>query len=279
LNTKNETRDAVESIFQHTDFPHELIVVDNGSVDKTVEVAGKFPTRTYVCTKRGQSSALNLGIKQARGDIICITNSDVVVPRDWLQKIASFLELHPIVEGIGGPVTPPLSGQRNDIERLTGDIYYEDQNFPADVTETQFGKVSGTLYSANCAYRKRSLVLANGFDETLLEFMDIDLCWRLVMMGSRLLFVPEIKVVHLVFPSTLTQVFRQQFRWGKGLATMTKRYRSDFDIYLEWGIGTAYKLTRTLLRMLFVRHHPRRKQVLRCFNYLAYDLGRLWGQK
>lgn len=272
---------TLSSIFSN-EFPrenYEVIVVDNGSVDNTVEVAGRFPTRTYVCTKRGQSSALNLGIRKAKGDIICITNSDVVVPRDWLQKIVSFLELHPGVEGIGGPITPSPSGRRNDIERLTGEIYFEDQAFPTKATETRFGMISGSLYSANCAYRKRSLVLADGFDETLLEFMDIDLCWRLVRRGIRLLFIPDMKVVHLVFPSTLPQAFRQQFKWGKGLAIMTKRYRSDFGIYIEWGIGSSYKFARTLLQILFPVRYPRSKQVLRCFHYVSYNLGRLCGQK
>lgn len=257
---------------------YEIIVVDNGSVDNTVEIAKRFPTRTLICSKRGQSAALNRGIREAIGETICITNSDVVVPKDWLKRISEYFNAHPDVEGVGGPVTPPLEGQRNDIERLIGSIYFEDQAFPPKIAEPQVGKVAGSLYTANCALRKRALGAVGGFDENLLEFMDIDLSWRLVKKGSHLRFLPDMKVVHLLFPHTLATAFRQQFKWGRGLAAMTKKHRSDLGIYIEWGIAASYRFARIFLKLLFQAKHARKKQMLRCFNYIAFNLGRLYGK-
>jgi cellulose synthase/poly-beta-1,6-N-acetylglucosamine synthase-like glycosyltransferase len=278
----SSTLERTLSSILSNEFPresYEIIVVDNGSVDNTLEIARRFPTRTVICRKRGQSAALNMGIREAAGDTICITNSDVVVPKDWLKKISEYLDAHPDVEGVGGLVTPPLEGQRNDIERLIGSIYFEDQAFPQKIVEPQVGKVSGSLYTANCALRKRTLVAAGGFDESLLEFMDIDLSWRLVKKGKRLKFLPYVRVVHLLFPHTLPTAFRQQFKWGTGLAAMTKKHRTDLNVYTVWGTTASYRFAKIFLKLLIHAKHERKKQMLRIFNYIAFNLGRLYGQR
>ena len=118
LNTKNETRDAVESIFQHTDFPHELIVVDNGSTDGSVEMLKNFNARGMIKEllladrNLGYAGGNNSGLKLAHGEYIVFVNSDVIVSPRWLGRLLrhfgdpSVGAVGPVSQGVGSPAFP-----------------------------------------------------------------------------------------------------------------------------------------------------------------------------
>ena len=75
LNSASTISLTLSSIFS-SDFPqesYEVLVVDNGSLDETVEVAKKYPVRVYHCTERGIGPPRNVGIKNAGGDIEQVT--------------------------------------------------------------------------------------------------------------------------------------------------------------------------------------------------------------
>lgn len=66
----------------------------------------------------------NLGIEKANGKIICSTDSDRIVPKDWLKKILHFFHDHPDVDGVGGPIFP--HGNQDNIQRFAGETFLED---------------------------------------------------------------------------------------------------------------------------------------------------------
>jgi glycosyltransferase involved in cell wall biosynthesis len=226
LNSEATIGRTLSSVFssklRRSDF--EVILVDNGSTDSTVEVAKRYPVKIYSCAKRGQGAARNLGVKKARGEIICFTDSDIVVTEDWLERIADFFGSNPGVDGVGGPIFAPLRGQANNLQRLEGELYARTHNFPVCMMKCEFGEKKNALYSANCAYRRNVLVSSGGFDESGIDAVDIDLCWKLILKGKHLVFDPELRVFHLGFPSSLKKVFKEQFRWGQSEARLKMRY-------------------------------------------------------
>lgn len=258
---------------------YEVIVVDNGSTDCTVDICKKFPVEVIFCHKKGQGAALNKGISRAKGNIICITNDDIIVPRDWLKRIYDHFERNPNLDGVGGPVLSPSFGYKNSIQKYTGELYVEDQMFPNKVISAQYMRMysGGLLGSANCAYRKDALISVGGFDESLL-FTEVDLCWRLIKNGKNLIFDPQIKVVHLGFPLSLQEVFKQQFNWGRGLSELMKKYRSDNAINLKLYLSPLFFLSKVVKAfLLLITCSPKEKQLLRCFHYISYFLGRICG--
>ncbi len=66
---------------------YEVIVVDGGSKDNTVNIAKKYANIVFRQKSRGVGRARNEGIKKSKYDIIAITDADVVVPRNWVEKI------------------------------------------------------------------------------------------------------------------------------------------------------------------------------------------------
>ena len=92
------TRRAIDSIARHTGDPFELIVVDNGSGAETGDYLRGTAARVIRNEEnRGCAAAWNQGIAAARGEQVCLVNSDVEVPAGWLARLAAFHETHPFV--------------------------------------------------------------------------------------------------------------------------------------------------------------------------------------
>lgn len=283
LNSADTLNYTLSSLLSN-DFPrdqYEIIVIDGGSTDNTLDVCRRFPVEVLFCLKEGWGAALNLGLEKAMGDIVCITDSDVIVPDDWLRKIWEFFRKHPDVQGVGGLHHLPPRLCRNSIQRFTADIFVEDQRFPVKLTRSQYMKMwnGGLICGPAYAYKRKTLLYAGGYNESLMSYSDIDLCWRLIKMGKLLIFDPEIKVVHLGFPSTLRGVFKQQFKWGRGLGQVTKLHHSDKVIDdLKEEVYSFYQILKAILVLLSPTCFPKTKHLLRCINYVSFHLGRIRGR-
>ena len=83
---------ALYSVFAQTYVPHEVIVVDDGSTDKTSQIQKEFPTIKYIYRKNfGVSSARNVGIENAKNDWITFLDSD----DEWdLNKLEEQVQFH-----------------------------------------------------------------------------------------------------------------------------------------------------------------------------------------
>ncbi|MCX8169859.1 MAG: glycosyltransferase, partial [Candidatus Methanomethyliaceae archaeon] len=90
--TYNEERNIVRTLYflSNQTIPrekYEIIVVDGGSKDRTVELASKYADKVIYQRSRGVGGARNDGAYIARGRIIIHTDADVIVERDWIEKI------------------------------------------------------------------------------------------------------------------------------------------------------------------------------------------------
>src|ERR1700679_4292126 len=90
----------------------ELVVIDNGSQDRTAEVvesfAGVLPIRRALEPEPGLSHARNRGVAEASGEYVVWTDDDVIVHRDWLAAYAAAFRCHPEAAFFGGRIDPLL---------------------------------------------------------------------------------------------------------------------------------------------------------------------------
>ena len=271
LNSAATISDTLSSIFSNEtcDETFEVLLVDNGSCDETVDTAREFPVKIFHCPRKGIGPPRNLGIQKARGDIVIFTDSDCIVERDWITKILNFFNLHSETDGVGGPVFPHPCCQ-NKIQELTGKIFVEDQRYPRTVKKMQLGSTQGFMFGSNSAYKRSVLMKYGGFIEP--GGSNLELSLRLVANGKNLFFDPDIRVYH-VFPSNLKAIFKQQFRWGAQSTHMKRIHHLDGGA--KEIVYISYFPVRRLLSLVFPEDCERK--LLHFFQMASYSFGRIYG--
>jgi glycosyltransferase involved in cell wall biosynthesis len=90
---------AIESVLGQTRTPHELVVVDGGSTDRSVEIARSYPgLRCLEQAGSGFAGAWNEGVAAAAGDLLAFIDSDDLWEPDKLEKQVALLDARPEVD-------------------------------------------------------------------------------------------------------------------------------------------------------------------------------------
>lgn len=225
-------RDALDSLRGLGDpgVPYEVVVVDNGSHDRTPEVveaaaaASPVPLRYLHEARGGLSAARNTGIREARGESIAFIDDDVRVDPGWLAAFARAFERYP-ADFLGGRVLPRWGAPRPTWlpdARTRGEIWGAIALFDYGDEARPLAKPLG----ANMAFRRATIAAMGGFREDLgrdgasLKGQEVpELLARLRTAGGRGgWYVPEAVVHHWVPPDRLTRAyFRRWFYW-KGIS-------------------------------------------------------------
>lgn len=203
FNRLDVTQACLDSIQRHTPQPHEIIMVDNGSSDGTVEWLKKRvaiqPTIRLIenSTNCGFSAGCNQGIQAARGEYLLLLNNDTVVTADWLAGMLECLK-DPQV-GIVGPMTNKLS----DIQQWPWSDYHNLEGldrFAAEFRQRhRYWWIPSRRIVGFCMLFRRALVHKIGLlDEQFGSgnFEDDDFCLRAALAGYRNLIAGDVFIHH-----------------------------------------------------------------------------------
>jgi GT2 family glycosyltransferase len=181
----------------------EVIVVDNGSTDASLELLERdYPEVKVVALpeNRGFAGGVNVGIREARGEIVAVFNNDAEADPRWLEELAKALARHPEA----GMATPKvLLFDQRDVINSAGDFYGVD-GVPGNRgvwqrDEGQFDREEYVFGAAGvaAAYRRAMLDEVGLFDEDIFFLCeDVDLVWRAQLAGWKCVYVPEAVVYH-----------------------------------------------------------------------------------
>lgn len=156
----------------------DLIVVDGGSTDGSVEIARTAGARVLADAGVGPGAARNVGIRAARAPIVAFTDADCIPRVDWLTRIAEVFAEDGTLAGVAGGIRMPRDTALGRLEDDEARALYRG------------------LITSNVAYRKDALHAVGGFDESLACAEDYDLAWRLIDEGYRIVHDPRPVVVH-----------------------------------------------------------------------------------
>lgn len=167
----------------------EVIVVDDGSRDRTAAVARAAGARVIAASGDGPARARNLGAAAARGPLLVFTDADCVATPGFLDAlIAPFADA-----SVGGTKGAYVTTQTSWVARFVQQEYEERYTRMANRDEIDF------IDSYAAAYRRGVFEAVGGFDERyrVPSTEDQELSFRVAERGARLLFVPAARVEHL----------------------------------------------------------------------------------
>ena len=203
--------DTVRSLV-NSDHPVEVIVVDDGSTDGTADVADALGLPDVTVVRRpngGKPAALNTGIAHARHELIVMMDGDTVFGPDTVRRLVQRFA-DPLVGAVAGNAKVAnragLLGRWQHIEYVIG--------FNIDRRAYDVLQCMPTIPGAVGAFRRQVLREVGGVSaDTLAE--DTDLTMAVSRGGWRVVYEPR-AVAWTEAPSTLSQLWRQRYRWSYG---------------------------------------------------------------
>jgi len=249
--TLNCIKSIGESVFNN--LKHEIIVVDNDSDDNIGQIlAWQYPQVIFIQNKKnsGMGSGNNLGIKKATGKYLVIMNPDTLAFPNTFTKLFEFMENNPTV-GVVGPkqYNPDKSIQdscyrwhslltpffrRTFLGRLKIANLEIKRYLMRDYNKKTPRDVDWLLGS--CLFIRTSALKQIGlFDERFfLYFEDTDLCRRFWQKNWRVVYNPEVEIIHNHNRESARQPW---YTWFMNQASR-QHLKSWWRYVLKWGWGT-----------------------------------------
>jgi glycosyltransferase involved in cell wall biosynthesis len=187
----------------------EIIIIDNGSIDSTVEIAHSFGARVYIKPGLKVSGLRNVGATYSNGEVLCFVDADVIVSKGWLNAALKHLSA-PDIGCITGIINIPQKATW--VERT----WALNRKVEKDFFEVKWAS------SMNMIISKDTFMKVGGFSESIVTGEDVEFSDRLRRSGYKNFFDIGVSVVHVGEAKTL-KTFIKKERW---------RGYSDFDLLI-----------------------------------------------
>ncbi|MCF8567863.1 glycosyltransferase family 2 protein [Alicyclobacillus tolerans] len=237
-NSGNMLAQCLQCLENQTLKPDKVMVIDNASSDNSIEVTKKYTNVTVRKLKNnlGFAGANNLALKECDSEYVALLNPDAFPEPDWLQNLHSA-----VVNSIDVVAFGSRQLRYSDPEILdgTGDVYH----ISGRVWRNGYGKrqsvgdlIAREIFSpcaAAALYCRQAILDIGGFDEDFFSYVeDIDLGFRLRLMGYKAMYVPDAVVRHV--GSATTGGPRSEFALYYGHRNMVWAFIKNMPGLLLW---------------------------------------------
>jgi glycosyltransferase involved in cell wall biosynthesis len=251
--------DFLESVRAQTRPPDEVVIVDGGSTDGTLETLRSAPDVTLIEAPGANiAGGRNAAVRAAAHDVIAVTDADCVLGPDWLAHLERAIEDGAdVAMGFYRPIA------RSFFEACSAAVSVRD--------EDEIDPIRFMPSSRSVAFRREAFERAGGYPEWLEIGEDMYLNHRFRELDAVMEFVPR-SVAYWRTRPTLSEMWRQYFRYaeGDGLAAMhPERHALRFGVY---GLLAAALLARRRLPLVLLAAAGAlygRRPLRRAFRLLA----------
>jgi cellulose synthase/poly-beta-1,6-N-acetylglucosamine synthase-like glycosyltransferase len=203
----------------------EIIVIDDGSKDRTARIVEKIRGVKLIKKRQGgKASALNVGLKKAKGEILVCIDSDSYPDRNALMRSIPFFQ-----DSVAAVTTTVLVKNKKSIIEKMQELEYIFIAWSRKIFE-----YLNSIYvtpGPMSLYRRDVLLKVGGFDSKNMT-EDIEIAWRLMSSKYKIQMALDSKVTTNV-PNTLVEWWHQRIRWNVGGLQTFFKY---FHLFLDRGI-------------------------------------------
>ncbi|MFC1945246.1 glycosyltransferase [Chloroflexota bacterium] len=219
---------------------YEIIVVNDGSKDKTKEIALSFPDVQVINTiNGGASKATNIGINKALYGIVVSLDADAVLADDWLEKIMPHFA-DQSVAAVGGYA---ITGNKSIIGKLMG--------YDVELRLDSMPNSTDHLYTMNTAYRREALIEIGLFDEEMNIGYDVDISRRLKATGYKLILQKDAKCTHY-WRDDLKGYLNQQYNYAYYRLNIREKFKKSSDNLVSLGMILHVPFTAVIILVAII---------------------------
>jgi len=267
-NSEKTLRLCLESIcHQQTclENQYEVIIIDDGSKDRSVDIAKTYPVRYFFQKNQGPGVARNHGVARSRGKIVLFTDSDCVPEPDWIEEMVRPIRRKNFI-AVKGAYVKPGPGAASRFAQLEFEERYDKlEKAPSiDMVDT---------YAA--AFVKNCFLEAGGFDPNfpVANNEDVDLSYKLSTAGKKMAFNRRAKVRHLNL-ITLRRYLRTKFLRAYWRMMVYKRFPGKMvsDTYTPQTLKFQIVLTYLTLSFSILAPFNRLSGLLAVLSLLGFLL-------